>query len=373
MTPPRAHAVRRAAQLLALTLGLAVSAGSPAAQALERVPGTATRLESLTFDQAALTLTRGALARVNVSAHLIDPDPDGVVAASEGVSTDAGAPCPCVIVGRESDVGTRQASGWRVVSLSLASGTAQDGVWVGGFTLGAIDNGMWTATQIAAGDLRRQEESQFDSNTVAVDGLIDAVPVVAVTGSDWPVLSLTLPRGPVPFATAYVVSGTARYSATHAPAARLSLQVRHSYCDESGAGQLLTTVTTDAAGRFTATGRQAAGTWCAFFGAGTGTQPVSEVNAHRAFVQSRVSVRLSSPTVRAGRPVTLRGTTGGAMEAVVERLQGRRWVRVKTVSGTRWNVTFVPRRGTTTLRVRTLPDTSNALPFATPAFRVRAI
>lgn len=289
------------------------------------------------------------------------------------MTTDYSAPCPCVIVRRVSVAGLSQAAWRRVVSLSLQSGSAQDGIWVGGFTLGAIANGTWAATEIAAGDLRREQDSPYDVNTVGVDDFVDVVPTVAVTGSDWPVLSLALPRGPVPFGTAYVVSGTARYSATHAPAARLPVEVRHSYCDESGGGQLLATVTTDAAGRFTATGRQAAGTWCAFLGAGAGAQPVSSVTMHRAFVRSRAAVRLSSSVVRVGRTVTVRGTTAGAMEAVVERLQARRWVRVKTVAGTRWSLTFAPRRGTTTLRVRVLPDTSNALPFTTPAFLVRAV
>ena len=198
------------------------------------------------------------------SARLVDPDPEGVVERRELVAADRSELCPCVVVGEQTPVDP-QAQTTHVLHLALVSGTRQDGVWQGSFLVGAASAGEWSVTGSAAGDLTRTQPGPFDDNLVEPKQVLaTAPPSVRVSGADWPVLTLTLPRRQVRVGRAYVLSGTATYQHSGQPAAGLRLSVRHTFCaaEDGYGGTELAAVRTNADGRWQVRSRVPAGNWC---------------------------------------------------------------------------------------------------------------
>ncbi|NHC15000.1 peptidase associated/transthyretin-like domain-containing protein [Motilibacter deserti] len=374
---PRRAALPAVPALAALAAAALVPA-APAA-ALEPPPGTETRLESLTLAPADTSLTRGELSTVRVRAHLVDPDPGGVQVKGAAVGPDQWLPsCPCVSV---TFSGRSRSQAWngRDVPLKLASGSAQDGVWEGSFVVGAASAGRWTATRIVAGDLWRPEDGPYDNNLVSLEPLVPELPSFLVTGTDWPLLTLQLPKAPVRAGSRFVVRGTARYATSRKPAAGVRVTVRREMCySVDGAGGVVVgSARTNAQGEWALATREASGSWCARVGDVAGVlEPVSQVAETRAFVRAVVTARAAAASVRLGRTVNVTGKVTPALGLQLERLSGRTWRRVAAAyaqnDGT-YKVALKPTaRGTGTYRVRALTDPYRALGSASPTFRVRA-
>jgi hypothetical protein len=178
---------------------------------------------SLTADQTVLSGSQRAT--LTVSVHLTDPS--GVQPASGAFfSYDQSGvylTCPCALLSVRTIDGltipsSTQATGLSVpVSLSLASGTAQDGVWSGTLSVGAISAGEWTLTQVIAGALQRDPEPCLPcAQGYPVNGRALGASV-NITGSNWPVLRINAFPPRVAYGSPYVVSGSVYYSDSGAP------------------------------------------------------------------------------------------------------------------------------------------------------------
>lgn len=364
--------LRRPGSYAAMLVAGLVAALLPAGSAAALGPATqaTTQLVSLDITPSRTTLRQAELARVTVTAHLSDPDPGGVVPADRVVPGDRSMECPCVLVrgtGR-----TPQAWGARVLTLHLTSGTPNDGVWTASFLVGAADAGRWSVAQIAAGDLHLDD---MFGDLLPVDRLLETVPAFDLQGSDFPELTLSLPRGPVRPGTTYAVSGTAHYATSHRPAVGLRLEVSYDACGwVDGVGSPAGVVRVDARGRWQLRSRAVSGSWCAVFGATPGArEAVSQVSVSRMFLNAAVTARPSSTSVRRGARVTVSGQITPASSGVLQQLSGRRWVRVRDIPFGRSFSVRVPTspRGTSTYRVRVPQSDFSVGAGSSRSFQVR--
>src|SRR4029077_8891967 len=113
--------------------------------------------------------------------------------------------------------------------------------------LGAASNGHWQLTGVIAGTLRNPNNET--PSFAPVDGASYG-PGVMMTGSNYPLLTITNPSTLVPWPQRYALNGTATFSQTGAPVAGLPLDILLDYEGDWPLPADLVHVTTDSYGRW---------------------------------------------------------------------------------------------------------------------------
>lgn len=352
--------------ILAAVVAVVAGALGPAVSSASTT--TRTQIVGMTLSVGDSSLVGAQLTPLTVRVHLTDP---------VGVMPDTGAiydnlyRCPCVELlsfdgtGRMSTVSS-QALGDRMVPLTLASGTALDGVWVGRTMLGAVDAGYWRPVAIHAGDLvappRDPGEIPAGYDFVDVPDAIKAATVVHVRGDDWPVLSLRIPTTITPVGQPFVVSGYAVTSRTHRALPGLRVVAIVDACDAHlhGVG---TATRTSATGRWALTSTDYRRIWCLLWAPDARGFPVNYVAASRVHVRATVTVHAAATSVHVGTSIAVTGRVRPAtgLRVVLQRYYSRAWRTVGVTYATPgtggYRLLATPPRGYWKYRVRVFGTT----------------
>jgi hypothetical protein len=194
----------------------------------QATPNTATVLAGAALTLNQPSINGAQLGTFTISLHLRDP---GGVQPSEGVSNaNKLMLCPCVRLETVDSSGQAlpwhqgQAMNIRAVSLTLASGSDQDGTWTGTTTVGAINHGHWQLTGVDAGSLHSNSGPNGLPSWQAVNGAAYGA-TAQVPGTTWPVLTINKPTTTVPYGSSYRLTGKAYYAFNRAPAAGIRVGV----------------------------------------------------------------------------------------------------------------------------------------------------
>lgn len=371
---------RVAASLTTALLVMAGVASAPAASAAD----SGTQLVGITISVGDRTLVGGQLTSVTVRVHLVDP---AGVHRSAGAMYDTYWDCPCVSIDSFDQYGrlwkaSPQAWGERLLSLRLASGTAQDGIWVGSSMLGAANAGFWKPTAIHAGTLVQppQPEGEIPDgyDFVGVPADIQAASTLHVRGDDWPVFSLRIPTTVTAYGKPFVISGYALTARTHRPVPglrvaavpRMSEPVLH----EAG----LATRTTST-GRWAVTSTDWTPYWAVSWAPDRLGQVVAWQSARRAHVRAVILSRTASATtVRVGSSITISGRVSPAagLAVVLQRYYAGAWRTVYRSTGYHGTYGYLlvatPPRGSWLYRVQVIGSTE-LFGTTSPAFTLRAV
>jgi len=353
-----------------LLLGVAGTTAPPASAATSARTGSTvsaastvpTVLESMSLATTATALTGAQLTTMTVSMHLVDPD--GVVPRG-GSLADRGWNCPCVWLESLTSAGANfraspQATGGRLVSLTLTSGTATDGVWVGRTILGAGDAGIWRPTSLDAGDFVSTSQEPYASSFVAVPADITTATALNLRGYDWPLLTVRIPSAVTVVGQRFVITGTAMSSRTHRPVAGLRVVL--------GAGLMCspldhcvgTAVRTSSTGAFALSSTDFHRFWSALWAQDAQGFPVNFVQAQRMHVRYAVSLGAIRTSAKAGSSLSVFGHVTpwvddlGAARLVLQRFYSGTWHNVGTTSAYPGGYTLkaYPPRGSWQYRVR---------------------
>lgn len=373
----------RSRLVASLTTALLVMAGvasAPAATAAD----SGTQLVGITISVGDRTLVGAQLTSVTVRVHLTDP---AGVQRSAGAMYDTYWDCPCVAIDSFDQNGrfwkaSPQAWGERLISLRLASGTPQDGIWVGSSMLGAANAGFWKPTVIHAGTLVQppQPDGEIPDgyDFVSVPADVQAASTVHVRGDDWPVISLSIPTTITAYGTPFAISGYALTARTHRPVAGLRVaavaDMSEPVVHEAGLA-----TRTSATGRWAVTSTNPTPYWAVYWAPDRLGQVVAWQSARRPHVRAVILSRTASATsVRAGSSITISGrvTPAAGLAVVLQRYYAGAWRTVYRWTGYRGTYGYVlvatPPRGTWLYRVQVIGSTE-LFGTTSPAFTLRAV
>lgn len=374
--------IRSRLALTAIVASLVASGTAAAAPSAAAADGT--QIQSITITVGDRTLVGAQLTSVTVRVHLTDP---------VGVQSQAGAmydsywPCPCVAIASFDSLGHRwkaspQAWGERLISLTLASGTPQDGVWVGRSMLGAINAGFWKPTVIHAGTLVQPPQPPGEIpdgyDFVSVPADIATAGTVHVRGDDWPVITLTIPSTVTPYGKPFVIGGYAMTARTHRPVPGLRVSAIADQSDpvlhEAG-----TATRTTSTGRWAITSIDWTPYWAVLWAPDRLGQAVTWVTAHRAHVRAVILSRtVSATSVRVGRSITVSGKVSPAagLAVVLQRYYLGAWRTVYRSTGYHGTYGYLllasPPRGSWYYRVRVI-GSSELYGTVGPVFVLRGV
>jgi hypothetical protein len=274
----------------------------------------------LATDRTSLTGTQ--LATLTVNVHLVNRE--GVAPAEQPVAAGHGVACPCAQLSRVGNGAVNYlALSTRTMELSLASGTAADGIWSGSTQIGAEDSGTWAVSAINDGSWSQWKT--IDGSAYDAD--------VTVTGTNWPEITIDAPTRAVPFGSAYEISGSVTYADSGSPVPDTQLLVEVGNNSQPVFGDVHP-VTTDQAGRWQTSATEAVAEITAYFGA-VEYAPESGLYDAASFgylcCPYRVRWGLSLTAARSGRTRDLIATVTPRLSGAdlqLQRFVSRRWIVV---------------------------------------------